>query len=109
MSFYYVLRQVRPPKRSARAHEATAFALAEAALNGTVVVGPYLQSSDPDADSGFGAEVWTDDPAKALRFATFASAMACWQAQSNVRPFRPDGRPNRPLTAYSVLPERIDE
>jgi hypothetical protein len=106
---YYVLRQIMPPGRSALAHEATALALTLAATAGTIQYGPYLQSSDPDAHLGQGDETWTDELSEAKRFATFMDAMDCWKAQSTLRPFRSDGRPNRPLTAYSVQPQRIDE
>lgn len=106
---YYVLRQIMPDGKSALAHHATAYALASAAVTGDIVQGPYLESSDPDANDGMGAETWTDDPDKAKRFAGFMDAMDCWKAQSRVRPFRDDGKPNRPLTAYSVQPQRIDE
>ena len=108
MSFY-VLRQIAPPGKSARADEANVVALTKAAVEGTVQYGPYLQSSNPDANWGRGHETWTDDVSEAKRFATFGDAMDCWKAQSTVRPFRNDGRPNRPLTAYSVEPQRIDE
>lgn len=106
---YYVLRQIAPPGKSARADEATAAALALAAVTGDVVTGPYLRSSDPDAFFGSGREEWTTDVAEAKRFVSFMDAMDCWKAQSRVRPWRSDGRPNRPLTAYSVQPQRIDD
>jgi hypothetical protein len=106
---YFVLRQIHPRGKTAVAHEATAAALAAAAAAGRLVRGAYLQSSDPDGHDGMGHEVWTFDLAKAQQFATFSDAMACWMAQSRVRPIRSDGRPNRPMTAYSVQPEKIDE
>jgi len=103
----YVLRQIHPPGLSATADQATTVALARAAMLGEVQYGDYLEWSDPDANNGMGAERWTSDPAKAKRFLTFEAALACWKAQSTVRPWRDDGRPNRPLTAYSVTPERL--
>lgn len=106
---YYVLRQIHPPGKSARADEATAAALAAAAITNSIVQGDYLEWSDPDAKNGRGNERWTAHLAKAKRFATFKDAVACWQAQSRKRPLRDDGRPNRPMTAYSVSPVRIDE
>lgn len=106
---YYVLRQIYPPGKSARADEATALALAMAARINAVQYGPYLEWSDPNARKGKGHDRWTDDVAKAKRFPSFQEAMTCWQAQSTVRPLRPDGLPNRPMTAYSVSPVRIEE
>jgi hypothetical protein len=103
-----VLRQIRPRGKSSLADEATAVALTTAMLNGDVELGPYLEWSDPDAKNGMGDERWTDDITKAQRFASFTGAMECWRAQSSVRPIRSDGRPNRPLTAYSVTPEKVE-
>jgi hypothetical protein len=106
---YFVLRQISPPRKSALAHEATLIALTLAAQEGNIVLGPYLEFSDPDARNGMGEDRWTDDISKAKRFATFTDAMECWKAQSKVHPFRSDGKPNRPLTAFSVQPQRIDD
>jgi hypothetical protein len=105
----YVLRLINAPGKSARADQATAVALTIAASKNEVQMGAYLEWSDPDANRGMGEERWTNDLAKAKRFADFTEAMECWRAQSTVRPLRPDGKPNRPLTAYSVTPERIDD
>lgn len=106
---YWVIRQIAPKGKSAHAYEATAAALTAAAVTGSVVLGAFLEFSDPDARNGLGEDRWTRDLAKAKRFDAFKDAMNCWMAQSTVRPFRDDGKPNRPLTAYSVQPERIDE
>ena len=105
---YYVLRQISPPGKSALADEATAEALTLAITAGNVVYGDYLEWSDPDAKHGFGDDRWTPDLAKAKRFEDFTAAMKCWMAQSTVEPLRPDGKPNRPMTAYSVMPEKIE-
>jgi hypothetical protein len=62
---YYVLRQISPPGKSARADEATTLALAMAARINAVQYGPYLEWSDPDAKGGMGHDLWTDNLAKA--------------------------------------------
>src|SRR4051812_21579772 len=99
----FVIRQIMPPGLSARADEATAEALADAAIRGTgVVKGAYLEWSNPDGRNGFGDDRWTLDRNRAKRFATYEAAFECWRAQSRVNPFRSDGMPNRPMTAYSV-------
>lgn len=103
----YVLRQISPRGRSALAHEATAANLLEATVAGTIEKGDYLEWSDPDAAGGLGDERWTSDLAKAKRFPTWDAAMECWKAQSKVAPVRPDGLPNRPLTAWSVTVEKL--
>lgn len=65
--------------------------------------GLYLASYDPDGNDGQGAAVWTEDPDRALRFATMDDARQCYTAVPSSRPAHADGRPNRPLTAFSVL------
>jgi hypothetical protein len=44
----------------------------------------------------------TTDPKIAAQFANAHEALAFWRIQSRVVPLRSDGKPNRPLTAYSV-------
>jgi hypothetical protein len=67
-----------------------------------VPVNQWVRSSDVNAYNGRGDVQLTHDPSKAWRFADAVAAMAYWQRPSTVRPFRPDGKPNRPLTAFSV-------
>ena len=62
-------------------------------------VGQYLESFDPDANGGRGCATWTPDLSKAMRFADVREAHEMWKRQSSVLPPRPDGKPNRPLTA----------
>src|SRR5262245_38683855 len=104
---YFVIRQIHPPGKSARATEATAVALTSAALRDQVIEGDYLEWSDPDAKGGLGDDRWTPDLAKAKRFASQEAAWECWRAQGKKIPRRPDGKPNRPMTAYSVTIQEI--
>jgi hypothetical protein len=67
-----------------------------------VPVGAYLASYSPEGDGGNGVATWTRDPALAMTFATGAAATACYRAVPLNRPLRPDGRPNRPLTMFTV-------
>lgn len=62
----------------------------------------YLASFDADGNDGWGEATWTDNPADAVEFATTTAARTCWTEQSRLRRLRPDGQPNRPLTAFSV-------
>lgn len=62
----------------------------------------FVRSYDPNAMDGFGLYTETGDPSKALLFDTFEAAWEAWRQQGTKRPFRPDGRPNRPLTALTV-------
>jgi hypothetical protein len=103
----FVLRQIHPEGKSARADEASAVALLLSLNSGGPVIGNYLEWSDPNANFGKGDDRWTPDPAKAKRFPTRDAAMECWRARSTLVPTRPDGRPNRPMTAYSVSAEEL--
>ena len=103
----FVLRQIHPRGKSARADDANAAELAIASIEGSVVIGDYLEWSDPNAKFGMGDEGWTANLTKAKRFPSFTAAMECWKAQSTLVPRRPDGRPNRPLTAWSVTIEEV--
>jgi len=76
---------------------------------GPDVVGLALESYDPDAYDGRGDAAFTGDPAKAKRFPDSRAAMTEWTRQSVVRPLREDGKPNRPLTAFTVSPMPMDE
>jgi len=68
----------------------------------------WLESYDPDGGDPavtyptgtFGV---TSDPARALRFTDGASAMAFWRQPSARTPKRPDGKPNCPLTKFTVM------
>jgi hypothetical protein len=64
--------------------------------------GAWLQSYDPEAHFGLGEASWTMDPAKAMLFVTPTAALDCWNQVPMTRPTRPDGKPNRPITAYTV-------
>ena len=103
----YVLRQIHLPGKSARADEATAPAVAGALLDGKLVYGKFLVWSDPDARDGAGEEGWSSDVRLAQRFRTTKEAIACWKAQSCVRPLRDDGKPNCPMTAITVTVEYV--
>jgi hypothetical protein len=67
-----------------------------------IPLGSYLVSADVDAHGGLGQVAWSRNPAKAKSFASTAEAFEFWRSQSTVRPLREDGKPNRPMTAFSV-------
>lgn len=69
--------------------------------------GAYLKSYDPEAHEGSGWATWTTDPSEALIFPDIRAATETWRAQSITSPLRPDGKPNRPLTAFSVRMEHV--
>lgn len=72
-------------------------------------VGAYLETYDPDAMGGYGAVTWTRDLQKAKLFAGMAEAMQEWMRTSTARPVRVDGRPNRPLSAYTITFEQQED
>jgi hypothetical protein len=69
--------------------------------------GCWLAAYDPDAYEGGGMVEGSDDPAEAMRFPDVMAAMEEWKRPSTVRPLRADGKPNRPLSAFTVQPKRL--
>jgi hypothetical protein len=68
--------------------------------------GVYLKSYDPEAHGGAGEITLTDKPDHALQLADVAEAHMLWATIPKCLPLRPDGKPNRPLTAWTVSYER---
>jgi hypothetical protein len=66
-------------------------------------IGLWLRAYDPEADTGYGVVDLTSDPLRAKRYASPQEAWDEYRAAPKSRPLRPDGKPNRPLTAYTVL------
>ena len=69
--------------------------------------GQWLKSYDPEAFGGQGDATFTDRIADAIHFLSVAEAMQLWATQSRTCPLRPDGRPNKPLTAFTVEIETL--
>jgi hypothetical protein len=67
--------------------------------------GSYLEAFDPDVQNGRGYTKWTTDPIFAMRFVDAGAAMETWRMTSKTHPVRDDGKPNRPLTAFTVIAE----
>lgn len=65
-------------------------------------IGQFLMGFDVDANQGRGSDSWCFSARGAMHFPDAAAAMAAWKTQSTRFPTRTDGRPNRPLTAYSI-------
>lgn len=65
--------------------------------------GKYVVDYDPEPRLSSRGEwvylITTDDPSKARQFSSAADAMEYWRRSYGLRP---DGKPNRPLTAYTV-------
>ena len=62
----------------------------------------YLQDFDVDARDGRGSVSMTYSIDEACTWCSQYEVLLAWNTQSNVRPNRPDGRPNRPLTAFGM-------
>lgn len=71
--------------------------------------GPLVAAYNPDAHNGAGELRLTLDPAQALTFPDMTQAIDCYRQTSTVRPVRPDGLPNRPLTAYTVTWDELED
>jgi hypothetical protein len=65
--------------------------------------GLYVSKFDPDAHQGRGEVRASRELKDALTFESHESAHTFWKQSSKVQPWRPDGKPNRPLTAYNVI------
>lgn len=71
--------------------------------------GKYLKEYDPSKD-GVDADgramvahiITTPDIDEALQFPSHTEAWECWKQVDPRKPMRADGRPNRPLTAFTV-------
>jgi len=71
--------------------------------------GLYVKEYDPERDGiAPGGRlmvchlVCTDNPSDALEFDSVSDAIAMWRRVCLREPTRPDGKPNRPLTHFSV-------
>lgn len=62
----------------------------------------WLVECDVNARDGFGTIKMTRDVKEAKRFDSADHAIAYYRRQSEIKPLRGDGRPNRPCTAFSV-------
>lgn len=69
--------------------------------------GQYLAWYDPNKESITDLGGFTKDVNKAMRFASVGEALEVWKRVREVDPIRPDGKLNRPLTAFSMEVRRI--
>jgi hypothetical protein len=70
--------------------------------------GEYVQSYTPDGGEGRGRLVTTPEIGRALRFKDSMEAFEAWRAVSRTHPVRIDGKPNRPLTMWTMTPESVE-
>ena len=62
----------------------------------------YIKSFDVEAKDGHGHVVTTEKRDEALTFPSAREALIFLWQEPKCRPIRPDGKPNRPLTAFTV-------
>jgi hypothetical protein len=65
------------------------------------ITGAWLIRYDPAGNDGTGDAAWSHDPADAARFTEREWAQLYAAAPAN-RPWRPDGKPNRPITMFNL-------
>lgn len=66
------------------------------------LTGAWLASYDPEGCGGLGEALWTHDQDQAAVF-TDEEWAALYHVVPASRPLRPDGKPNRPITRFTVL------
>jgi hypothetical protein len=72
-------------------------------LAGTYMpINSWVKDFDVNANGGRGNVSFTKSPSFAKKFASVGEAFSAYRMQSTLEPFRDDGLPNRPLTAYTV-------
>jgi hypothetical protein len=70
---------------------------------------PDFVPADVENPTMSGISEWTTKGSQAMTFATSGDAFIFWRTQSTRVPTRPDGKPNRPLTRFSVTTARLSE
>lgn len=70
-------------------------------------IGAWLVAAD--FDTPVGTFIFTASPALAMPFESAGDVLDYWRTQSKTFPLRPDGRPNRPLTAFSIEPRTLPQ
>ena len=73
-----------------------------APLHGNFPIPMLLVECDVDAPVGTGAVVFSNSPTRAMKFEDVVDAIKYIQRQSTVKPLRVDGKPNKPLTAWTI-------
>lgn len=64
--------------------------------------GEYVKKYQPEAFDGHGDVVFTDKKEEALTFESFTAAHIFVGQVPKNRPYRDDGRPNRPISAFTL-------
>jgi hypothetical protein len=75
------------------------------------LINRWLAEYDPDAGSGpySGVITSTTEVAAAKRYESADACLNEWMRVSTRVPLRPDGKPNRPLSAFTIEPRRLPD
>lgn len=74
----------------------------------TSVDGTYVADYDPDGNDGRGELVTTPHKTHARQFTDAIAALSYWRAPAGPpHHLRPDGKPNRPMTMFTVQIEPL--
>jgi len=67
----------------------------------------YLKEYDNETHDGRGFAASTRDINEALKFDSLEAVLEAWKSVSKKRPLRADGKPNRPLSTFTISPRRL--
>jgi hypothetical protein len=70
--------------------------------------GKFLKAFDPDAHNGRGWAEWTSQRHLARRWNSPGEVLEFWRTVAKEHPVRADGKPNRPLTAFTIEPMQVE-
>ncbi len=68
---------------------------------------PEIDGRDPKGRPMRAHVVTTSNKSEARQYADSIEAFGHWKQQCKREPVRPDGKPNRPLTAFTVELEKV--
>lgn len=71
------------------------------------IAGTYLKEMDFEAHQGRGFLLSTPNKKDAKVFKDNQELIKYWRTTSKTQPLRPDGYPNRPLTAFNITIETV--
>ena len=76
--------------------------------NTDVSIEAWVMEMDVDANEGRGGTTFTRMPHHAKQWPSMQAAFLAYRQQSKVKPLRDDGKPNRPMLAFTIEIRRID-
>ena len=71
--------------------------------------GQFVQEYTPDGNDGRGDLLLTGNAGQAKRYPNAVAALRDWKRVSETHPVRLDGKPNRPMTAFTIRTVNVAE